>query len=367
MEFRVANPQDLPLIRELADQIFRAHRPGQHMADEFPYLYDHANAHHWYIAVQESAVVSMIGAMVWPATIAGAKTSVASMGSVATDPQWRRKGLSSHLLKLAQDCLVKERVRVALISGDLPLYWRFGARPIGRVRWYALDPSSSFAGKPSWFVRNIDDQADALIVARLYQSRATRFSRTLPQLEAMLKAQPLTQVEKGQKTALLVFDGPQPLAYLIVNDRPFNGQEPSRLLEWAGDPRAVLYGISGLEEGSRAGMRIPVLPEDLGLEGALKALKPVSQGPVSWLAKVMDGEGLAHDLWGLWHESGSILPQISEIAPDQYRLVVGDDTWAIDAAKLTEWIFQDTQSDRPRGLETIWPSPALWPEGLNYI
>lgn len=365
MEFRVAKPQDMPLIRALADQIFRASRPGQHMADEFPYLYDESNAYHWYIAVQGKAVVSIIGAMVWPGIIAGAKTSVASMGSVATDPQWRRQGLSSHLLKLAQDCLVKEQVRLALISGDLPLYWRFGARPIGRVRWYDLDLSRWFSEKPSWVVRPIDYQADASIVARLYQSRATRFSRTLPQLEAMLKAQPLTQVEKGVKTAMLVFDGSQPLAYLIVNERPFNGQDPSRLLEWAGDPRAVLYGLASLKRGT--GIRVPVLPEDWGLAGALNALKPVSQGPVSWLAKVMDGEGLAHDLGWLWHESGSIVPQINEITPDQYRLAWGDDTWNIDGAKLTEWIFQDAPSDRPRRLDTIWPSPTLWPEGLNYI
>ncbi len=361
---RTAEPRDLNQIAELSDRIFRSRR-ATHMAEEFPYLYSPDNARHWHVAEDGGHIRSIVGAMIWPAVIAGARTRVASVGSVATDPDYRGQGLASRLLQLAQSGLAAEGVRLMLISGDLPLYRTFGARAIGRVDWYALPPNWAVAGR--YTIRPIDPDTDAPIVAHLYQTRSTRFGRTLAELRAMLAAQPITQVEQGSKVALLVLADDVPVSYLILNHRPFRGAGASRLSEWAGDPKSMLYALTQVRDWPEQGMRIPVLPDDLAMQGTLYPLQPVRQEPVSWLAKVIDGAGLASDLAPLWDEVAHEPPRVALTAPDVYAVAMDGQRWTADAATLTEWMFGELVPHRPAPLEDVWPMPSLWPEGLNYI
>ncbi|KLU58872.1 acetyltransferase (GNAT) family protein [Peptococcaceae bacterium CEB3] len=361
---RIAEPHDLDQIARLSDRVFRSKRTT-HMAEEFPHLYSPHNARHWFVAEDGGQIRSIIGAMVWPAVIAGARTRVASVGSVATDPDYRGQGLASRLLYLAQSQLAAEAVRLMLISGDLPLYLKFGARSIGRVDWYALPRNLAVAGRYS--IRPIDPQDDAAIVARLYQTRSTRFGRTLAQLRAMLVAQPITQVERGVKVALLVLSDGVPVSYLILNHRPFQGVGASRLSEWAGDPKGVLHALTQVSDWPEQGIRIPVLREDLAMQGTLYPLKPDRRGPVSWLVKVIDGVGLASDLAPIGTEQAAQPPRVLLTAPDTYAVEFNGQRWVVNAAELTEWVFSEETAYRPVPLEAIWPLPSLWPEGLNYI
>lgn len=359
---RVANPEDMSAVCELSDQVFRAQRGG-HMADEFPHLYHPNNAHHWYIARDGDAIVGIVGAMTWPVVIAGAATRAASIGSVATDPRYRGRGLATTLLQLAEQSLVAESVRLMLISGDRELYGRFGARAIGAVCWYHGDRSD--APDPRYDVRPIDPVDDAPQVARLYQSRSTRFVRSLAELRTLLAAQPLTQVEQGTRIARIVMKDGVPVAYVIVNHRPFGGAGASRVSEWAGDPKAMRSALACLPDWPEAGMEVPVLPDEWALQGVLPMDTSVREAPVSWLAKVIDGVGLIKDLAALWQEQSTVPIDIDR-DEDQYHLHVGPDTWSVSSAELTEWVFGH-QAPRPKALEPFWPIPALWPEGLNYI
>ncbi|PSR22543.1 MAG: hypothetical protein C7B45_06335 [Sulfobacillus acidophilus] len=361
---QVATAQDLPAISELANRIFRAHRPGQRMQDGFPYLYHPDNAEHWYVAKDQDRIVSIVGSMVWPAAIAGTNTRVASVGSVATDPQYRRLGLAGQLLALAQTQLAQESVRIMLISGSLPIYQRFGARAIGQVEWYAWHSAISLI---PYEVRPIEPGEDAAMVAALYQTRPTRFGRTLAQLQAMLKTQPITTVEQGTKVAQLVSDEGRPLSYFIVNHHPFHGQAPSRLVEWGGDPKSLLYGLSHFFNRPDDAVHIPVLYDDITLRSQLQPMLPFQIGPVSWLAKIIDGPGLFHDLSSLLAELTVEPIDLSQVAVDQYALRWRQGHALVDAATLTEWIFAHNSQTRPNALNTVFPLPALWTEGLNYI
>lgn len=362
---RLARPDDMEAITQLADRVFRSKRSTS-MADEFPYLYAGRNAHHWAVAMADGEAVSIVGTMVWPAVIGGAATHVASLGSVATDPAFRGQGLATRLLGLLQETLTQESVRLVLISGDLPLYLRFGARPIGRVRWYALNPQPPADGH-RYAVRPLDPHRDANIVARLHQSRGTRFGRSLSELTAMLEAQPITQVEQGTKVALLISRDGEPVSYGIVNHRPFQGRGASRLVEWAGDPAGVLHALRTLPDWPERGMEVPVLTEDRGLATLLEGAELRRSGPVSWLAKVIDGTGLVQDLAPLWSELGDQTLTMGTVEPDYYDLSLGSQHWAVSGADLTEWMFGWEPPHRPPELAAYWPLPALWPEALNYI
>lgn len=363
---RTARPTDLPGIQDLSDQVFRSQRPGQHMAQEFPWMYDPSNARHWAIALDGDEVVSIAGAMVWPALIAGAPTIAATTGSVATHPDYRGRGLASQILDHLEQDLFREGVRVMQISGDLPLYLRWGARPVGDVAWYRL----LTAPKPSqtdFRVRPINPDADAGLVAVLNQSRSTRFGRTREQLQSMLGLQPLTIVEKGVPTALLVETSAGPAAYAVINHRPFDGRGASRVTEWAGDPQALLFALASVPDWPEAGMLVPALLEETALKSALAPEVPLRRQPVSWLAKVINGPGLVSDLHELWRERSA--QELNAVPVDRFRTTIhlGDSQWTVDAPELAEWLFNPTAPSRPDALDAIWPVPALWSEGLNYV
>ncbi len=364
MEFRVAGFRDMGQVSDVADRVFRSARPG-HMADEFPHLYDGQNACHWWIAEEAGHIVSIVGAMVWTAVLGGAPVVMASVGSVATDADFRRQGISTRLLLLAESCLRDEGVRLLLISGDGPLYLRFGARPVGWVEWYAL-PKTFVAGG-SFEIKAIDPVVDAVEVARLYRSRGTRFLRPLPLLQGLLRAQSFTAVSQGVKVAFCAYERGRAVSYASVNHRPGLGRRPSQLAEWAGDPNGVLYGLTHLSDWPESGMTVPVLPEDQGLRGALSSLEPARQTPFPWLAKVVDGVGLGRDLEAVWAESTGDPPQIKTQGVDRYRVTRGVDAWELDAAALTQMVFGYDVPERPASMNDVWPSPAPWPTGLHFI
>ncbi|MCY0881376.1 MAG: GNAT family N-acetyltransferase [Firmicutes bacterium] len=365
--FQVAHPKDMPAISVFADRLFRSNRPGQHMAEEFPHLYAASNASHWFIAQDRGVIIGAIGSLIWPAMIAGFSTVAAGIGSVATDPHYRRQGVATRLLRLAEHTLKKEGVRLMLISGDLPVYRHFGARPIGRVQWHVL-PSSISAASPIYHVRPIDTACDIPAIARLYQTRSTRWIRRIDEWRMMLKTQPVTQVECGTKIAQIVCRNNTPVSYLIVNHRPFHGRAASRLSEWAGDPSGVLYALTHLPDLPAGGLHIPVLPEDLALSRALQSPPTHHWEPFAWLSKVIDGVGLMQDLTAPGQDPYNPPLAIEAHTKDaSYQISRNGQIWTLNASDLTRWLFAADVPERPSFLQNIWPLPALWPEGLNYV
>ncbi|MGC8486847.1 MAG: GNAT family N-acetyltransferase [Clostridia bacterium] len=365
IEFRMGAPDDLPAIARLADQAFDRTSPRIGMAACFPHLFHPDNAHHWAVAVDGIIMVGIAGSMVWNTELAGAAVRVASLGSVATAEGQRRRGIASRLLQLAESSLNREGARLMLISGDRPLYRRFGARPVGRVDWYRVPPGLAVPG--TFEVRDIDPAADAAAVARLSDSRTVRFERSLSLLQILLAVQPLTRVEDGSPVTRLVFSGGTAVSYVCVSHHPQNSRKPSVVVEWAGSAAGMLWALASLADRSHSGVMVPVLPEDDALRWCLGALSPTSSLPYPGLAKVLDGEGLAADFAECWRARAGTAPTVHPVDGGRYRIAFRAMEWVVDPPTLTAWIFGHDVNDRPEALSEIWPSPGPWPEGLNFI
>lgn len=364
---RKATPAQMDDIKRLANAVFRAQRGGD-MAQEFPHLYAEANAHHWFVAVDEGRVVAIIGAMVWSAVIAGSLTRVASVGSVATDPAYRKQGLARGLLQLAEASLVAEGARLMLISGDLPIYLNFGARAVGHVRWRLID--SPEHDDVSYRVRPLRAEDDRVVVARLNQERPTRFVRPHDLLPELLTLQPIVTVEKGKPRALLVERHGVGVTYVLVNQEPFGGSGVSRVSEWAGDPQGLLAAVSDLARETHSGVEVPVLDDENGLMALCDARHaPIQETSVPYLVKVLDGVGLFHDLASVLEERCPPGYHISQKPDGLYKLCSGlGHEVVLDPATLTEWMFGHLVADRQSSpWREAFPLPSLWPEGLTYI
>jgi hypothetical protein len=233
------------------------------------------------------------------------------------------------------------------------------------VDWYRVPPGFPVSG--TFEGRDIDPAADAAAVARLSDSRTARFERSLPLLQNLLAAQPLTRVEDGMPVTRLVFSGGEAVSYVCVNHHLQNSRKPSVVVEWAGSAAGMLWALTNLPRPCHGGVMVPVLPEDDALRYFLGALHPAASLPYPGLAKVLDGEGLAADFAECWRARAGTAPTVHTVDGGRYRIAFRAMEWVVDPPTLTAWIFGHDVNDRPEALGEIWPSPAPWPEGLNFI
>mgnify|MGYP001770713291 CR=1 FL=1 len=365
VKFLRATADRMPSIRDLANQVFRSRRPGD-MAIEFPHLYAVDNASHWFCAVDGDRVISIIGVFVWPARVLGSCTTVATLGSVATDPAYRRQGWAGRLLQWTARQLRLEGVRLVIISGDLPLYQRFGARPVGYVQWWRLT-QPALGTVDSYSVRTLDPFRDAGWAAMLYQGRKTRLVRAGDLWPRLLAADPLAQVERGRSRPFMVEQHGVPVTYALFLENPQHGSDTSRLTEWAGDPVGLLAAAAAVQHTGR-GVLIPVLEEDMALRTVLRQAQAemVKEGPFPYLAKIIDGAGWFDDLADLYDERGLGDIEVAEGEPDHYEIRFNGLMFQANGAQLTRWCL---------GPLSEWPTPpadrlhlpGFWPEGLIYV
>jgi len=365
VKFLRATAAWMPSIRDLANQVFRSRRPGD-MAIEFPHLYSADNAPHWFCAVDGERVISILGVFVWPARVLGSCTTVATLGSVATDPAYRRQGWAGRLLEWASRQLRLEGVRLVIISGDLPLYQRFGARPVGYVQWLRLT-ERALVTAVSYSVRTLDPFQDAGWAAMLYQGRKVRLVRAGNLWPRLLAADPLAHVERGRSRPLIVEQRGVPVTYALFLENPLHGSDTSRLTEWAGDPVGLLAAAAAVQHTGR-GVLIPVLEEDMALRTALSQAKAemVKEGPFPYLAKIIDGSGWFDDLGDLYDERGLGDMEVKEWSPDHYQIRFNGLVFQADGAQLTDWCLGPV-SESPTPPAHRLHVPGFWPEGLIYV
>lgn len=364
LEFVRGTPELMPRIRGLANHVFRSRRPGD-MAEEFPHLYDPANASQWFCALDGYQVIGIVGTYRWSARVFGAATTVATLGSVATDPAYRRHGIAGKLLGLAETALKADGVRAVIISGDLPIYRRFGARPVGSVRWWRWTTDGSVDWS-AYRVRPVTLPADAGWVARLYQTRRVRLVRPFDLLPRLLAVDPLARVERGFSKPLLAERNGVPVTYGLFLENPAHGSDTSRLTEWAGDPWGLLAAAGAVRHSGR-GVLIPAVEEDVALNRVLEETGAALEmtGPYPYLTKIIDGVGWFDDLSVVYRERGAPTITVHEIERDRYVIEVAGEHREVDGATVTAWCLGEGVP--PPSLREWIRVPAFWPEGLTYV
>lgn len=152
------------------------------MLEEFPLLLGLANLSHMWIAVDEERVVAVVSYYTTPVKLQNVTISVASIGAVATHPDYRGRGLSSELLKHCESLMISEGVDLILISGDLPHYRRFGADQISTMTSYKISPLTTSHQLLPY------DPAYLPQLVQLYHQLPYRFVRTPLEMSQLIQA-----------------------------------------------------------------------------------------------------------------------------------------------------------------------------------
>ncbi len=326
MEVRAALPAEREQTLELMERALRPGGAATRVQDDFPVALRRDDRDGLLVAVEGGRILSCLSSLVRPVATSLGVLRIAGVGSVATEAEWRGRGLSSRLQAELLARLRAAEVPLAVLWSDRPeLYAGRGFRPAGcelhvdLARWRpgpepALDGGRARDYRP-------DDMAD---VERLYAGHPWRTLRRRGDAVA-LYGMPGT---RG-----LVLEGPDGAAVAYV----FCGKGldfPGYVVEWGGPVAGVLRLLAHAR--ARAGARRVLVPA--GAEGLAEAL----------LAGGADVFALPSGLWAV------LRPDLLARAAAAAGLPAPEGAAALDARA---WLGEVGQEGDPR------PGPlrlAVW-------
>ncbi len=133
MDFLACTKATHEAALNLVTQVFNPNMPLK-----FPFLLGESNLDHQFIAFEDNKVVGIVSYVINELRLGLFNLKLASIGAVATHPDFRGKGIATQLLQLAQQKMLEEGLDVVVISGDRDLYKRFGADHISLLASFTL-------------------------------------------------------------------------------------------------------------------------------------------------------------------------------------------------------------------------------------
>ncbi|HIE52193.1 MAG TPA: GNAT family N-acetyltransferase [Armatimonadetes bacterium] len=195
----------------------------------------------------EGQAISHVGLRLREVWLCGCRTRVGSIGGVATEPEYRRRGLATRLMERAIRRIDEEGGDLMLVSGDRGLYRRLHCVPAGKIHRVRLSRAEAEGLHRPGLELKVAEPADFLDFVALYEKEPVRWHRSWEDFQWGLKHTPAPAWTPTN--ALLVRRKGETLGYLIV-------QEPARvergrgqrafLSEYAGVRSALLGAVSQL-------------------------------------------------------------------------------------------------------------------------
>jgi GNAT superfamily N-acetyltransferase len=243
-------PSRLPELVDTVNAVMRNNAPKEYgMGDEFPHLFSRKNASNLYYIESDGKVVSHAGFVKYRCNINGCTISVASLGSVATLPEYRGKQYATKILHRIFSDLEKGDISLLLISGTRGLYKRMECIETGRMfrARVSEDEMEPIRKQSAFGLSHIPEKeraGEARRLLKIYMAEPYRYHRNPSFMQTILKAfwfrrhdwnMQLFEVEKGGN--LLGYS----VAYTDAR-RP----EHVKIWEWAGSRQAFFESLGGI-------------------------------------------------------------------------------------------------------------------------
>src|SRR5581483_7666368 len=137
---RALKPNEWTQLDALVSAVFRPQ-----MFHDYPQLFNERNRHNLRIVAEDGKVVTHVGMIERPASLAGCRIDVACIGAVATYPDYRGKGFASQAFQDCCDKAAADGIDIMLISGGRGLYTRVGCRQVRQDWDVAIAPEGASA------------------------------------------------------------------------------------------------------------------------------------------------------------------------------------------------------------------------------
>lgn len=379
---RSPEPSEFQALYKLLDSVFRSQ--GGSMAHDYPRLLSEPNRFNLRVIAEGGRILSHAGIVIRDASLEGLQVRVALLGSVATAPEYRGKGLAGRCVKATMERAVELGADIMWISGTRSLYQRLGARPVGDDQEFII--SVEEAGR---FTRDdievrplTEDELPEAV--ELYAHEPVRFIRPLEDWQigfrmhfAMDRPSRFLGIRESGKLA----------AYAIVHEPGSDGR--SFVAEYAG-ARGVLMGALQriMKDIGASSLQLHLAHHDKTLArrlaaAGLKGRNTPTSGTALVLRFVPFMEKLRARFAERAGEAAGLLLSFEEegppLGPDNiFRIACGPDVVRIDGrGALAEFLFgtgsggdlSDAGVHRwgAKGVfKAVLPVPTLW-YGLNFI
>ena len=248
-EPRLVRREDLPAVHRLHALCFPHH---ERVADEGVIAsavasYVQPERGGVYILCRNGEPISKAGVFHSRVSMCGVHLDVASIGNVATHPDYVRRGLATRLLEYCKSKLTTEGARLMLISGMGELYARAGCVTAQDHAFFTLKTGQVGSGREEdgIAVRRLA-RKDLPACARLYQAEPVHFVRDL---EAFTQHPRFTQQEVHLQAEDWVIEADdRPVAYLFLNipweHWPRRDTGVRDVFEYAGSRVALVQGLA---------------------------------------------------------------------------------------------------------------------------
>jgi len=202
---------------------------------------------HLDIVLEDERPISRVSIKEREVVILGCRTKVGSIGGVATEEEYRERGLATRLMERSAQRINDDQGDIMLVSGDRDLYRRQGC--VRASTFFRFKITRSDLGKfDSSDVRFVPYSDESLLsIASIYQKETVRFHRTLEDFRALLERVRPAPFWTKPDVFLLQEDG-EFLGYMVTQE-PRDEKSKGRvraIAEYAGVRKTVANSIKPL-------------------------------------------------------------------------------------------------------------------------
>lgn len=358
VDFRLLHEGDFQQAVDLADKVFR--KEGHvSMGVGFPQVFSSA-LHQSYGAFIEEKLVSFIGLVPSVLHIEGAEIHAYSIGAVCTEPDYRKRGFANTLLQMIFEHINKSGASVLFVSGNLPIYLKQGCTFYGKMNQYKIRQGDIQVNKP-YTVRELQPY-DWFHMRKLGHGRPVRYEQSIYEIAQLNEAAGFASISKMNHKVLIAEENQKVKAFLVFGI-PYYNQEnvESRVVEWGGNPEAIK---SLLQQGFTYGLNkliFNVPTYESALNEQLDSLDSVEQAYPGTM-KIMNLALLLEQLGP--YLNGKV--DIVTIDENHKKLSFKQKSVVLRNQEIEELIVKGNQN-RDSNLQSIFPIPFPYPQGLNYV
>ncbi|RJX26707.1 MAG: GNAT family N-acetyltransferase [Acholeplasma sp.] len=351
MIFRHAKQEESEDIINLATKVFKPN-----MGKQFIRLFSPNNHEHQMIAEDQGKIVAAVNYYHTLMDTSIGTLSVASIGAVCTEESYRGQGISSKLLGLAEAKMMKKQVDFCIISGDGPLYQRFGARYEGAMSRYILknDPINHDIN-----IRKFS--SDPQLLYPIYQKEAIKYQRSSEEFNDLFIAQ--TYPDNYQSYPVYVmYQNESMISYIILVNHP-----KAKLLsvkEYAGDRLAIIQSLPFLiKHYHKEGIELTTSIHDPIKKWIKEEEEKITQHAT---IKIINEESLFSKINRFFKVNH--YPLLLEKKDGNYIIYCNEKPYLLDYNQLHALIFSGKIPIdlRQRIIYDVFPIELPWSHNLNY-
>lgn len=240
METRVCREDERLDSIDVINKVFREDLGFEKtMQKEFQVLLGEDNVNNMIIGKIDNKIVSSANYYHNTLLIKGFPLKVSSLGAVCTYKEFRRRGLTSKMLKLGDRLCKNNGSTLLIVSGVLPIYQRHGAIHVSNLKRYYIEGSLDI----NYTLEKYKEE-DFQDVVRLYNNEGTKFVREYREFNNLLKGSTESWGNKESILFIIKNKGIKKAYLLIEIDKKNNN---GKVKEWAGERSAIASGMDILK------------------------------------------------------------------------------------------------------------------------